>query len=405
MTITTTHAETFDTLQEGDSRQFGLLRVDIVSHSDITRSLPLNEISPVFDAFETWVETIATAQEGAIWSWLGDGGLCAFLGSGPTEKAQNAYAAAAKILQELPRFNEQYPLGGDRQIHVRLGVHLGFAVFRQAHGRIHSPDINFVAHLEARKTHQDSISISEAALQQLKASDRARFTEIGPFENHNVYTTVDDKIVQAQLRASSEGDLDRVAVRRLGIVRCIPTLEGSEWEPQACVPKVRRELRFSGIFGTKWVKDGDALAAFEGLLRRLNVQNGHVRFLLVNPFGKAVTEIAKARNIDPNDESTSATLGKFVSLIERYPKVLQVYLFDHMPHFRIVIRDDEQMAVSRYKVWQGREFGMKAPHMILIKDPDPTSDETNNMYDAFYGHFEHMLGLATSVTKVIRKKK
>jgi class 3 adenylate cyclase len=402
---TNLHPEVFTSLHEGGSYQFAFLRVDIVSHSEITRTLPLNEISPVFDAFETWVEQVAASREGAMWSWLGDGGLCAFLGNGPSEKAQNAYAAAAEILTGIPIFNDEHPLGADRQVRVRLAVHIGFAQYREAHGRIHSPYINFVSHLEARKTHPESISISEHALQQLKAADRARFFDIGSFENHTVYTTVDDKIVQAQLRASSEGDLDRVAVRRLGITRCIPTLEGSEWEPRACLPKVRRDLRFSGIFGAKWVRDGTPLENFDGLLRRLSVQEGHVRFLLVNPFGTAVAEIIKARKIEADKEDLSEILEKYLGLMARYPSCLEVRLFDHLPHFRIVIRDDELMAVSRYKVWQGREYGMKAPHMILVKDPEPESDETNNMYDAFYGHFEHMWRAAKAPSKVLRAKK
>lgn len=186
-----------DELSENGNYEFAFLKVDIAGHSKITADCPRLECEEVFDAFEMYVERCVSQHEGMIWSWQGDGGLCAFWGVSlsPTNLARNAYQAARSIIAGLGDFNVNNPKLSryGHSVRVRIAAHSGNARYRGrgALGRIHSEAINFVAHLESKRTHENSISISREIWRELSPEMRDRFVSIGTFEGKAIYT--DDK--------------------------------------------------------------------------------------------------------------------------------------------------------------------------------------------------------------------
>src|SRR3989338_3713303 len=68
----------WDDLQDRDYRLFGVLKIDVVGHSLITKQNALPKVRDTFDAFREYVEGISSMHNGCIWNWQGDGGLIAF---------------------------------------------------------------------------------------------------------------------------------------------------------------------------------------------------------------------------------------------------------------------------------------------------------------------------------------
>lgn len=185
-------AEWLSELTPGKGEQFAFMSVDIVEHSRISAKWAWADTSPVFNAFEKYVERRVRKRKGMIWVWLGDGGLCAFWGEDVSKKAQNAYDAASAILRGLSRFNREHELPGDEKVRVRIALHVGNAEYRglEELGRVHSSAINFVSHLEKQATAPNSISMSDALFSELEESPRERIYEIEDlFENQKIHTT------------------------------------------------------------------------------------------------------------------------------------------------------------------------------------------------------------------------
>lgn len=116
-----------------------------------------------------FVKRTVADRRGELWGWEGDGGLCAFPAGSRGERATQALDAALKILRGVSPFDlsrEPFP-GAKTQLRVRIAAHLGTANVRKHLGKVHSADINFVAHLEKRAT-ANSIIISDATLRECR---------------------------------------------------------------------------------------------------------------------------------------------------------------------------------------------------------------------------------------------
>jgi CheY-like chemotaxis protein/class 3 adenylate cyclase len=163
---------------------FSFMKIDIIGHSAICDSNRGLDVDETLDDFEKFVEREVVNYKGHIFSWQGDGGLTAFV-AGP-DTVGNCGEAALSILYSLRQFND-YMNKTNVDVRVRIACHQGTAKYKSEHGRIHSAAINFVCHLEAKGTSENSISISEKFYKELPAKVRARFRPKGTFEGVPIY--------------------------------------------------------------------------------------------------------------------------------------------------------------------------------------------------------------------------
>jgi len=175
-------------LQEGAMPVFCFFRIDIQDHSRLVREYNIMDVDDTLDAFEEFVEEKIKAKSGQIWSWQGDGGLCAF---NMPEGVQDAVYSAMEIIGGLNEFNinrNKNKIGVTEDIKIRIAIHCGHARYRHEKGRIHSEAVNFVSHLEARKAKTNSICISGEALKELPERSKLKF-EKDPelFENKEIF--------------------------------------------------------------------------------------------------------------------------------------------------------------------------------------------------------------------------
>ena len=178
--------DTWGYIQEGQVCDFAFVSLDIAGNSKIQLKYPKEEIEFVYAQMLSMFRRTVGRFNGKVWSWAGDGGICAFyLGN----HAQDAVECCLAIHFNMHLFNL------DRQrnrfhepVAIRIAVHEGSAAYKQDKGAIFSDAINFVAHMEKRATESGGLSISERVHGLIDPRLQRVFEPKGPFENINVYS-------------------------------------------------------------------------------------------------------------------------------------------------------------------------------------------------------------------------
>jgi class 3 adenylate cyclase len=173
-----------------------LIAVDASGYSTIVRHNPRDHAASAFDLLRervlARVTTLATrlrCSQAQLWTWRGDGGILAIYDDNESVARDVALTAARDILRlDLEQIRaELRPLPLRGHLRLRLAVHKSTIRFtpNEATGQIHSPDVNFVVHLQ-ETTPPDSVAISSAVFDS--AGPHADlFTFVGTYEDHNVY--------------------------------------------------------------------------------------------------------------------------------------------------------------------------------------------------------------------------
>jgi hypothetical protein len=172
-------------------------------------------------------------------------------------------------------------------------------------------------------------------------------------------------------------------LKDMGIVGCTSRLTDSKYEPTQCMQQARRKLWFMGILASKWVIEPRVRAEFRDFLSAVHYQGGEVRFLLINPKGRAFTRLR-----DQREGAISTESLKHIKALAKEFSCFQVRLYDLIPCFRLVFIDETMLAVSRYKIdkrgYFASKYGWEAPH-LLIDGAAPWS-----LYDAFDLYFHQV---------------
>lgn len=221
-----------------------------------------------------------------------------------------------------------------------------------------------------------------------------------------IHTTDEPERLLAAASFDTLANIDAGALRALGIIACVPTLDESEWAPNDCRLKTKRSLKVMALQGSKWVDGDDAEDDFRKCLRRLKgIAGASVRFLLIDPFGAAIKDVAATINSRLDEHHDERIIQKYVDLLGEFDGLLEVRLYDHFPYFRIVIIDDREIAISRYKITEDRKFGWKSPHLILKEDDQPGRPDAISLFSAFEKHFDHVwFRLSTPLSDLIEQR-
>lgn len=176
-------SDNWEKLREGDLREFSFLHVDVVDHSTLVKDNSSIVVDETLEYFKEYVKEGVQSHKGKIWSWLGDGGLCAFY---ENDKVLYSVISGIKLLENLPSFN-LYRNTTNTEIKIRIAIHKGNAKYRIDTGSVHSDTINFVAHLESRRTEVNSIYISKDVYIELPSKIRRNFENQNIFEGKEIF--------------------------------------------------------------------------------------------------------------------------------------------------------------------------------------------------------------------------
>lgn len=178
--------ETWGYLKEGDLHDFAFLAVDIAGNSKIQLKYGKEEIEFVYNNFLQMLQRTVTRFNGKLWSWAGDGGICAFY---LNNHSQDAVECAFALQFNLHLFNLDRTRNRFREpIRIRAAVHEGGAIYKENKGSIFSDAINYVAHMEKGATDAVGISISQTVFDAIDGRLRGVFQPRGVFENIQVHS-------------------------------------------------------------------------------------------------------------------------------------------------------------------------------------------------------------------------
>jgi class 3 adenylate cyclase len=169
---------------------------DSSGYSSIVRQNPRDRAAHAFDLLRRQViarvdrlaDELGCARA-KLWSWRGDGGLQVIHDADESTARDVALRAALDILQiDLVAVREQLrstELNG--RLRLRIAVHKGTIRYSDTgdSGEVHSPDINFVAHLE-EATPPDCLTVSEDVYQAAGPFAES-FTKVGTYERKDIY--------------------------------------------------------------------------------------------------------------------------------------------------------------------------------------------------------------------------
>jgi hypothetical protein len=140
-----------------EEHQIAFLKLDIVENSKLVRNNPKEKVDEAYASLRSLAFRSVASRSGRIWSWEGDGCICAFL-FGNKERA--AVLSGMEILHELFFFHRlSKPL--DAPVRLRLAAHAGLASWRTECSKLHKEEtIREVNMIESSYTRPDTLCAS-----------------------------------------------------------------------------------------------------------------------------------------------------------------------------------------------------------------------------------------------------
>jgi class 3 adenylate cyclase len=173
-------------LRDGREYPFSIASVDICQNSELVKKHTTKIMEKVYYRLWEFLRTKLDHWDGRIWSWAGDGGICAFRGE---DSAADAVSCCLEILATLPVFNMQPEKVIKDEICLRIGLDFGPVKFFADTGRIVSDVINYAAHLEKKGTNPRNLSVSDAVHARLPPPMQQVFPKEQKFEGRVAHST------------------------------------------------------------------------------------------------------------------------------------------------------------------------------------------------------------------------
>ena len=327
-----------------------LIVVDAAGYSSFVRFNPRDQAARAFDLLrDRIVARIRTAAaefrcaRAELWSWHGDGGIFTIHDDDESAARDVALTTAHDVLRldvehvraELRR------IGMTGQLRLRLVVHKGTLRFSTngRTGAIHSPEINFAAHLE-EATPPDCITISEA-VHQTAGPHADAFTLVGPFEDHNIYLAAP---------TGTPGDARRAWLSTTGLTQSWPVFA----QPQR--PSQQEKARLVAAANSDIIDLGTALrtsarylttterpAVYRDAVLDFLSRGGTYRCILLDPTCEATATLSGYRreNLAAKIRTSIVEFGHFKQRHNAVTEGLQVYQSQAFPGFAAIAVDLE----------------------------------------------------------------
>lgn len=139
-------ADAWAKLEEGSVRKFCFMQLNLLNRSEIARRNTPRDTETSLGNFFKEVERHVNSHGGRTWNLTDEEGLFGFYDDELTKMAARPVASAVDVIDHLERFNTTKSWV-KQQIHVRISVHLGDAVYCKETNLISGDNVRFVARL------------------------------------------------------------------------------------------------------------------------------------------------------------------------------------------------------------------------------------------------------------------
>lgn len=168
-------------------------------------------------------------------------------------------------------------------------------------------------------------------------------------------------------------------LQQLGISDASSELRDSNYEPYTCLQNASEKLYFLGIMGSKWVSQEHVKAEFKQAINRMEMNDGNIRFLLINPDERGFRKLKRLREGAISKEP----LNEYKEMAAE-SDVLEVRLYNHLPSLRLVFIDNQRLILSRYRFEREKyletEYGWDIPHLEIRQQAPWSLYQPLNLY-------------------------
>ena len=171
-------------LRDGRTYEITALSIDVVGNSKLVKKYGMKKMEGFYYQLWRFLKNKLADYDGRLWSWAGDGGICAFTSK---DHVNRAVLFAIELQCNLPIFNMSPDKPITENIQLRIGIDSGKFKFYMDTGQIVSDTVNYAAHLEKKGTEAGQIGISDVVMKQLNSGISSIFIEAGEFEQRMSY--------------------------------------------------------------------------------------------------------------------------------------------------------------------------------------------------------------------------
>jgi class 3 adenylate cyclase len=322
-----------------------LIVADASGYSTVVRHNPRDQAARAFDLLRERIVARAgtvSAQfrcaRTQLWSWRGDGGILAIHDDDESIARDVALTTVRDILRlDLDHVRaESRRMGLDGEIRLRIAVHKS-TIRYTGDAQIHSPDLNFAAHLE-ETTPPDCVAISED-VHRAAGRHGDTYTFVGTYENRDIHLMAP---------SGEPTDARRAWLATTGLTPCQPVFA----HPQR--PSQQEKARLVGVARTDIVDLGTALrtsarylttterpAHYRDTVLDFLARGGTYRCVLLDPSCPATATLSEYRQEDLAAK-IRASIAEFAQFKQRHGPVtdsLRVYQSRAFPGFAAIATD------------------------------------------------------------------
>lgn len=326
-----------------------LVFVDASGHSNVVRSNPRNVSTQAFDLLYEKIESRLKrvtsknrCEIGLVWSWLGDGGMIAIHDNLERVSLSTTIEFVQDILNlDLPTLQSEFK--HDRingELHIRIAVHKGTITYTDEgqQGFIHSPDINWGAHLE-KATPKDSIAISREVYDIMPNDQKRFFFAVGRFEERDIFIYNSNSEERSILRnwRISHGFTDCEFVQ--GYLQRISQIDKAELIDTA----QDTVIDFGTTLNTcsSYLYSNARPIPYREAVCRLLKRGGHFICYMLAPDSPGARQLIELRGENTNDK-LRMSMSRFQQFKSNNPDLstnFKVFQFDRNPNFATMIID------------------------------------------------------------------
>lgn len=324
-----------------------LLVLDAAGYSTIVRHNPRDHAARAFDLLRSRVLARLSAvstqfhcTRTQLWSWRGDGGILAIHDDNESIARDTALVTARDILtldlEQVRMELRRLDLRG--QLHLRLAVHKG-PIRYSPNGNIHSPTLNFAAHLE-EATPPDCLAISED-VHSAAGPHADTFTPVGTHESHPIYLLSP---------TGHPTDARQAWLSRTGLTECHPVFaqpqRPSQQEKARLVSVARHDIVDLGTAlrtSVRYLTTTERPAHYREAVLDYLARGGTYRCVLLDPSCDATATLSEYRqeNLADKIRGSIVEFGRFKQRHGAMTDNLHVYQSRAFPGFAAIAIDVE----------------------------------------------------------------
>jgi len=173
-------------LRDGKTYDIAVGSIDIVGNSKMVKKYGMRKMETFYYQLMRFLKDKLRKYDGRLWSWAGDGGICAFTFK---NHVCRAVLFALEVQSSIPLFNLRQDKPVPENIQVRIAMDTGKVKFYCNTGKIVSDTVNYAAHLEKKGTGPGKVAVSDRIYKELDCDIASVFLKQDDFEDRECWGT------------------------------------------------------------------------------------------------------------------------------------------------------------------------------------------------------------------------